>query len=396
MVKATSQVVHEVLERCSLVVYQTRSISSDRDTGNTVKKGAKTVKEVVTTFDAGVLKAINAEKQKGARLCQQFGTKVESLAAWLVPNDRVEALLEGLTAIKDRVVVLTEDLASNIANLVESYALINPDQQDLIRTMGPGPEEVRKSTRILFAAYRVRPDEVVADAGGFSEDLELLHVQALHEFNMVLKDAKANPSGQYFTQGIRDVLGRIGMKANSLGFLHPVLAEIGRTIDDCLKNLPVDRYVDGYHAIALGSLLGQLMDPKLMLSQGGFKKLDFNQASQLTAQQEVAPKGRKKVVEARVFAADEAPDRPGDDECGGDIADRLMRRLAIVDDEEVEHDATHQAPVKDAHERVPHPYGKIGMGWHGRGSSGGRMAAAHCHPVADHLRSSSAPVSGLK
>ena len=130
MVKATSQVVHEVLERCSLVVYQTRSISSDRDTGNTVKKGAKTVKEVVTTFDAGVLKAINAEKQKGARLCQQFGTKVESLAAWLVPNDRVEALLEGLTAIKDRVVVLTEDLASNIANLVESYALINPDQQD--------------------------------------------------------------------------------------------------------------------------------------------------------------------------------------------------------------------------------------------------------------------------
>ena len=298
MVKATSQVVHEVLERCSLVVYQTRSISSDRDTGNTVKKGAKTVKEVVTTFDAGVLKAINAEKQKGARLCQQFGTKVESLAAWLVPNDRVEALLEGLTAIKDRVVVLTEDLASNIANLVESYALINPDQQDLIRTMGPGPEEVRKSTRILFAAYRVRPDEVVADAGGFSEDLELLHVQALHEFNMVLKDAKANPSGQYFTQGIRDVLGRIGMKANSLGFLHPVLAEIGRTIDDCLKNLPVDRYVDGYHAIALGSLLGQLMDPKLMLSQGGFKKLDFNQASQLTAQQEVAPKGRKKVVES--------------------------------------------------------------------------------------------------
>ena len=88
------------------------------------------------------------------------------------------------------------------------------------------------------------------------------------------------------------------MKANSLGFLHPVLAEIGRTIDDCLKNLPVDRHVDGYHAIALGSLLGQLMDPKLMLSQGGFKKLDFNQASQLTAQQEIAPKVRKKVVEA--------------------------------------------------------------------------------------------------
>ena len=161
MGNASPQVVRSVLENCSLVVYQTRSISTDRDTGNTVKKGAKTVRETVTTFDAGALKAINAEKQRGARLCQQYGTKLESLAAWVVANDRVQELLEKLNAVKDKVQGLTEELASNIHGLVETYALLNPEQAEQIRKLGPQPSDVTENTRILFAAYKVRPDDVV-------------------------------------------------------------------------------------------------------------------------------------------------------------------------------------------------------------------------------------------
>lgn len=270
----TPDVVRNVLENCSLVVYQTRSISTDRDTGNTVKKGAKTVREAVTTFDAGALKAINAEKQRGARLCQQYGTKLESLAAWVVSNDRVHELLERLNAVKDKVNLLTEDLASNIKGLVETFAVLNPEQADQIRALGPTPDDVRESTRILFAAYRVRPDDVVEDAGGLSEDLQLLHMQALHEFHMALKDAKANPAGQYFTQQIREVLGRIADKASSLAFLHPVLGEIGTTVNECLKDLPTSGGIDGFHAVALSSLISQLMDPRALLANGGFKKID--------------------------------------------------------------------------------------------------------------------------
>jgi hypothetical protein len=269
----TPSVVRNVLENCALVVYQTRSISTDRDTGNTVKKGAKTVREAVTTFDAGALKAINAEKQRGARLCQQYGTKLESLAAWVVANDRVQELLERLNAVKGKVTTLTEDLAGNIKGLVETYAVLNPDQADQIRELGPTPDDVRESTRILFAAYRVRPDDIVEDAGGLSEDLQLLHVQALHEFHMSLKDAKANPAGQYFTQQIRDVLGRIADKAGSLSFLHPVLAEVSTTVQECLKDLPISGGIDGFHAVALSSVISQLMDPRVLLS-GGFKKLE--------------------------------------------------------------------------------------------------------------------------
>lgn len=274
MGNATPQVVRSVLENCSLVVYQTRSISTDRDTGNTVKKGAKTVRETVTTFDAGALKAINAEKQRGARLCQQYGTKLESLAAWVVSNDRVQELLEKLNAVKDKVQGLTEELASNIHGLVETYALLNPEQAEQIRKLGPQPSDVTENTRILFAAYKVRPDDVVEDAGGLSEDLQLLHVQALHEFHMSLRDAKANPAGQYYTQQIRDVLGRIADKAESLAFLNPVLAEVGVTVNGCLKDLPTAGGIDGFHAVALSSLISQLMEPKTLLANGGFKKID--------------------------------------------------------------------------------------------------------------------------
>lgn len=274
MGNATPQMVRSVLDNCTLIVYQTRSISTDRDTGNTVKKGAKTVRETVTTFDASALKAINAEKQRGARLCQQFGTKLDSLAAWVVANDRVQELLDRLNAVKDKVRLLAEDLASNIGGLVETYAVLNPEQAAQIRQLGPTPEDVLNNTRILFAAYKVRPDDVVEDAGGLSEDLQLLHVQALHEFHMSLRDAKANPAGQFYTQQIREVLGRIADKAESLGFLHPVLAEVGVTVSECLKDLPASGGIDGFHAVALNSLISQLMDPKMLLATGGFKKID--------------------------------------------------------------------------------------------------------------------------
>jgi len=274
MGNAIPEVVRNVLDNCSLVVYQTRSISTDRDTGNTVKRGAKTVRETITTFDASALKAINAEKQRGARLCQQYGTKLESLAAWVVSNDRVQELLEKLNAVKDKVQVLTEELASNIHGLVETFALLNPEQASQIRELGPKPADVTDSTRILFAAYKVRPDDVVEDAGGLSEDLQQLHVQALHEFHMSLRDAKANPAGQYYTQQIREVLGRIADKAESLAFLNPVLAEVGVTVKGYLKDLPTTGGIDGFHAVALSSLISQLMDPKALLTNGGFKKVD--------------------------------------------------------------------------------------------------------------------------
>ncbi len=110
--------------------------------------------------------------------------------------------------------------------------------------------------------------------------------------------------------------------------------------------------------------------------------------------------GREEVGEARVPAADEAPDQAGDDETRGGVADQLVQRLAVIDDEEVQDDAAHQAPVEDAHERVPDPQGKFGIGrgawrrllW--REEEGG--ARPRAAPMAAHLRSSSAPVSGLK
>ena len=289
MVNPQNDPVKDILERCALVVFQTRVISAERDTGNTVRKGVKTVKETVTTFDAGVLKPINAEKQRGTRLCQQFGTKMESLAAWLVPNERVPELMKELGGVRDKVTELTEDLATRMGNLVEVQAMANRDAADQIRELGPKPDEVRQKTKIIYAAYRVRPDDIVADEGGFTGDIANLHMQAMHEFHMSLKDAKANPDGEYFTQGIREVLGRIGTKASSLGFLHPVVAEIGSTVQSCLADLPQSGNINGYQAVALGSLISQLMEPRKLLEKGGFTKLKFTAPELVPAPPTPAP-----------------------------------------------------------------------------------------------------------
>lgn len=274
MAKTSAQILGDALTHCSLMVYQTRTISAERDTGNTIKKGARTQKETVTCFDAGVLKAINAEKQRGARYCQQYGTKIESLAAWLVPKERIEELEEKLSEVKSKVAQLTESLASNMRHYVETYATLNPDQADEIRTLGPSAADVRDGINIMYVSIHARPEDV-RDSGGLAEDMKSLHVKALHEFNMALKDAKANPQGKFFTQSIRDVLGRIAIKARTLSFLHPVLQNVSETLDDTIKNLPSTGNFDGFQAMALGSLISQLMEPSSLLRNGGFKTMEI-------------------------------------------------------------------------------------------------------------------------
>jgi hypothetical protein len=281
------------------VIYQTRSVGAQRDTGHTIKEGARTTKEIVTCFDAAVLKPFNAVKQQGNRLAQQYGTKVETLAAWLVPNERVDELMGQLGRLRDKYAQLTEDLAGNIEGLVQTYATLHPDQREQILELGPTPNDVRNATKILYAAYKLRPEDV-QDEGCLAADMQQLHVRALHEIHGTLKDSGVNPEGKHFTKNIKEVLNRIAVKARSLAFLHSILDEVATTVEQCLAALPVDGKFDQFHTAAIGSLLSQLMDPWRLLRNGGFTKIEV--------QPEVEPEPKAEVVEAEPQAeVDAAP-----------------------------------------------------------------------------------------
>ena len=263
------ELMGHALNNSHLVAYLTNTISPERNTGNTVRKGAKTTKETVTTFDEKLLNAVHAERQAGARLCQQYGTKVKALSAWLVHNDRVEELESKLDALRVRVHALREEIALKMPQEVERYALLKPEDADLIRNLGPTSQDVRDGIDILYVSFRLQPEQV-NDRGGLSEEFKGMHVQVLHEFHMVLKDAKANPDGKFYTSSMCEILGRIAAKAKSLSFLHPVLEDISETVSDCLKTLPQQGRYDGFQAMAMGNLVAQLMDPIALMRNGGF------------------------------------------------------------------------------------------------------------------------------
>lgn len=263
------QLMGHALNNSWLVAYLTNTISPERNTGNTVRKGAKTTKETVTTFDEKLLNAIHAERQAGARLCQQYGTKIKALSAWLVHNDRVKELESKLDALRAKVHTLREELAVKMPAEVERYARLKPEDADLIRSLGPSSEEVREGVNILYTSFRLQPEQV-NDRGGLSEEFSGMHAKVLHEFHMTLRDAKANPEGKFYTNSMCEILNRIAAKAKSLSFLHPILGEVSDTVQDCLKNLPAQGRYDGFQAMALSNLIAQLMDPDVLLKNGGF------------------------------------------------------------------------------------------------------------------------------
>src|SRR4051794_13727024 len=101
-------------------------------------------------------------------------------------------MLQALADSRKKVEEIADALASQIADRVEAFAVRHPEQADLIREHGPSAVEVRSGIKLIYAAYKLNPDDVV-DEGGLMVDMNDLHGQTLHEFHMALRDAKVNP-----------------------------------------------------------------------------------------------------------------------------------------------------------------------------------------------------------
>ena len=272
--------ISQVLDRVTLVIFQTRIVSPIRDTGEGERDGSRIKKVLQSCFDPIVLRPLARKKQEASRLCRSFGTSVASLGAWAVPIERTKLLTERLAKISDEWAELAEELAINIATKVEAYAQENPAEAAAIRSLAPSASDVRSSTRFIYTSYRLRAEDVDDDSGCLESDMIGLAGQTLREFAVALCDASLNKgTGLQYTQSVKEVLRRVETKARSLAFLNPVLDEVSKVLTETISALPVSGAITNASAILVKTIVDQLLDPAKLL-KNGFAKFEQSDIEQ--------------------------------------------------------------------------------------------------------------------
>ena len=292
-----------VLDRVNLVVFQTRIVTPIRDTGEGKKDGSRIEKVLQSCFDPTALRPLTRTKQEATRICRNYGTKVETLNAWAVPVERTQELLDQLAKIASEWTGLADELARSMKARVDAWAAQNPSESAAIRELAPSGKEVRETTRFIYTSFRLRAEDV-DDNGCLESDLGGLAGQTLHEFAVALRDASLDKaSGDQYTQGVKEVLGRLATKAESLAFLDPRIAEVASVLDSTIGMLPSSGLICNAHAVLVKSVVDQMLDPRKLMRKG-FAKIEQPAAkSQATARDRKATKQPDDAVQPPVATA---------------------------------------------------------------------------------------------
>ncbi len=122
-----------LLEQVELVVYKTRLVTPNRDTGEGGRSGSRIEKVLQSCFDPQILRPLGKKKMEAFRLCRNFGTKLEGLGAWAVAQRDTPDLLERLGRIREEWDVLALELAESMSTKVEQWAAQHPADANEIR-----------------------------------------------------------------------------------------------------------------------------------------------------------------------------------------------------------------------------------------------------------------------
>ena len=271
-----------ILDKVSLVVVTTRTVSPLRDTHEGGQFGSRISKVLQSCFDPTSLRPFGRLKQEARRLCASFGTRIESLNAFAIPLESTDRLLEELGRIDKEWQKLRDELAGQIDFQVNDWASKNPPERAAILELAPSRQDVIDSTRFFFTSFRLRPADI-EDNGCLEQDLTGLAGQALYEFSTALRDASVHKIvGTEFGKGVFEVLSRLARKAESLAFLGPSVAEVASVLTSTVAMLPPDGKLNPAHAIMLRSIIDQMLEPR-KLAATGFLSLRANMNAAVTA-----------------------------------------------------------------------------------------------------------------
>ena len=295
--------LENVLDRVKLVVFQTRIVTPVRDTGEGVKTGSRIEKVLQSCFDPAALKPLTRKKQEATRICRSFGTKVETLNAWAVPIERTEDLINQLSKIAEDWNLFAQDLADNMEGSVEAWIQANPSEAAAIRALAPSRDDVLKSTRFIHTSFRIRGEDV-EDSGCLETELDGLAGQTLYELATALRDSSLDKSsGGQYTQSVKDVLKRLEVKASSLAFLNPRVAEVAGVLKSTIAMLPDNGMITDGPAVLVKSVVDQMLNPGKLLKYG-FSKISTKEAAPQPASKPVAKPATKPAAVSAAQPAD--------------------------------------------------------------------------------------------
>jgi hypothetical protein len=279
-----------VLDQVGLVVFQTRIVTPIRDTGEGKKCGSRIEKVLQSCFDPTALRPLTRMKQEATRICRNFGTKIETLNAWAVPVGRMQELLDQLAKIASEWSEFAEDLSRNMRSRVDTWAAQNPSERAAILGLAPTGQEVQETTKFIYTSFRLRPEDV-DDNGCLEADLKGLAGQTLCEMAVALRDSSMDKaSGSQYRQGVKDVLGRLAVKAQSLAFLDPRIEEVASVLSSTISILPARGVISDAHAVLVKSVVDQMLDPRKLMRNG------FARIEQVVSKENTQPGRKRKSV----------------------------------------------------------------------------------------------------
>lgn len=263
-----------VLDKLVLFAATTRIIGVEREAGSTRDLGvSRKAKEIQSVINPKRLSGFKQIKSELFRLCRSYGTKIDVLDAWGVPEgDDADLLSVRLTQMANRWNELTDEIVLRWDDWVTEWANKNPDYAAEIRRLAPNAKEVKKKTKFVFASYRLTPDQI--QSGSLDSEFDNLHEQAVHEIAAYIREAYQDIESEtwgskvFRAVSVRTVLSSVARKAQGLGFLHPQVAAIPGVIESVLSQLPTNGSIAGLQAIGLRTLLEQLTQPRLVIDGG--------------------------------------------------------------------------------------------------------------------------------
>ena len=264
----TNPAIDKVLDRCALVVVTTRMPSPMRDTEEGSKTGSRITKVLQSCFNPEALRPLSKLKTHANRACRAVGTRLDTLQAWTVVNERLDGLMRELERIHGEWQIETQLLAKSIKDRVADWASLNPGEAAAIRSLAPDSADILSSSKFLRTSFRLRSEDII-DQVAVEEEMTSLVGKVLYEMSLILRDASLHKgTGKFFTAEVFDVLARVREKCKAMAFLDPILQRISDTLEEFHRRMAGQGRITDLDALALHALIQQLLDTRSLLRNG--------------------------------------------------------------------------------------------------------------------------------
>jgi hypothetical protein len=262
--------VEQILENITLVVFQTHIGSPMRDTGEGIKSDSRIEKVLQRCFNPELLRSLGRIKMRTQRLLREYGSKVDSLSAYAIPNSRVNGLIGELREIKQQWDVAAVEIADKLSVAIYQWAQKYPAESDKIYELAPTKDDFIDNTRFVVTAFEVGADRVIEGAS-LQEDLTGIASKTFHEMASMLRDGKYHkktPDAPFSAKGIRDMLEKLHSKSESMAFMDVRLKEAAHVLGKLHASLPLTGSISGVQSITIRAVLDHLLNPAVAREKG--------------------------------------------------------------------------------------------------------------------------------